>query len=111
MRLCLYTALESASYGVKPGQLTFFINQMLTKNMDLFTVREIEVIKRLGRGPPETSAIQQYNQDKVMEFLWKYLFDAQVELDKEHANKAVIAFTDIFKHSAFTYFGKIVENL
>ena len=48
---------------------------MLKKKIDQMTVREIEVVKRLARGPPEASAIAQYNQDKVMEFLWKYLFD------------------------------------
>ena len=45
-----------------------------------------------------------------MEFLWKYLFES-VELKEDHASKAVIAFIDIFKHSAFTYFRKIVDNL
>ena len=32
-------------------------------------------------------------------------------MNENLTNKAVTAFSDIFKHSAYTYFGKIVDNL
>jgi hypothetical protein len=46
-----------------------------------------------------------------MEFLWNYMFNNPMKMDEEHANKALNSFIDIFKHSAYTYLTRIVENL
>ena len=62
-------------------------------------------------------AVLAVNQSKVMEFMWNYLFDPKADkyLEKVLANKTVIAFSDIFKHTTkvqvMLYFEKIVNIL
>ena len=40
-------------------------------------VMQLELLKKLARGPPKDSAISEYNQAKVMGYMWDYLFDEQ----------------------------------
>ena len=46
-----------------------------------------------------------------MEFLWNYMFNNPMQMDQEHANKALNSFIDLFKHSAHTYLTRIADNL
>ena len=81
MGLDLYAVVKSFSGAVDPGQLTFFIDMIALKSTNRIRGQELELMQHLANQSTKAvvEEIQQLNQAKVMEFLWKYLFDTESE--------------------------------
>ena len=81
MGLDLYAVVKNFSGAVDPGQLTFFIDMIALKPTNRIRGQELELMQHLANQSTKAvdEEIQQLNQAKVMEFLWKYLFDTEAE--------------------------------
>ena len=81
MGLDLYTVVKNFSAAVEPGQLTFFIDMIALKPTDRIRGQELELMQHLANQSTKAvdPEVQRLNQAKVMEFLWKYLFDKGAE--------------------------------
>ena len=60
--------------------MTFFINQIMEKSPEQVRVQEMELMQYLANqsSSSEPEALAK-NQNKVMDFLWNFLFDKNAE--------------------------------